>query len=62
MIENAFGRAEWRGSIDLSRLAAPLAQTVSVRDREIEVYIGDRGKPAVGNELNRPCIVTFTSL
>jgi hypothetical protein len=51
----------WKGNVDLSHLTAPLSETVIIRDCEIEVYVENKGKPAQGKELNRPCLFTFSS-
>ena len=58
-IENEFGKAQWRGIINLSKLKQPLSQTVKIDNCNIEVYLNDSGKPAFGQELNRKCIATF---
>lgn len=48
VIYTRYSRVEWKGISDLSNLMQPLSETLRLKKCFIEVYIDDKGKPAVG--------------
>lgn len=57
VLENQFGRIFFPGETDVRGIV--FRETVSIKELNIDIYIGDRNKPPVGFGLNRDFLLTF---
>jgi len=56
-VENEHGSVEWPGKTDLT--GVDLADTITIRSKEAEVYADEHSKPAHGQRLNKTAIITL---